>query len=108
MRDETRVIVDLNREQGIKTEVHVEDGKTVFVKTYDAEPFLRHAAELRAQTRGESWGEYGRKVGVIPMADLAKMMRQGGELDGKEMRKWLRTWLQQNPAFVTFEKYLKT
>lgn len=103
MRDETRKIVDLNREQGIRTEVHEEDGKVVFVKRYDAEPFLQEAAELRAQTRGERWGEVGRHVGFIPMAELATMMRRDGSFDKAEVRKWL----QSNPAFVTFERYLK-
>jgi hypothetical protein len=103
MREETRKIVDLNPEQGIRTEVHVEDGKTVFVKTYDAEPFLEEAAELRAQTRGDRWGETGKHVGFIPMAELATMMRRDGSFDKAEVRKWL----QANPAFVTFERYLK-
>ena len=96
-------ITDVNREQGIVTRVHEEDGKLVFQKTYDAEPFLRDAAELRAQTRGERWGEMGRHVGFIPMAELGQMMRQDGSFD----KKAVRAWLQKNPAFVTFEKYLK-
>jgi hypothetical protein len=103
MREETRKIVDLNPEQGIRTEVHVEDGKTVFVKSYDAEPFLEEAAELRARTSGERWGEMGRHVGFIPMAELANFMRRDGSFDKAEIRKWLKA----NPKFVTFEKYLK-
>jgi hypothetical protein len=100
---DTLKLVDINREQGIRTELHQEDGKTIFKKTYDAEPFLEQAAELRAQTRGERWGDVGRHVGFIPMAELATMMRRDGSFDKKEVRKWL----QKNPAFVTFEKYLK-
>lgn len=104
---DTLKVLDLNPEQGIRSELHEEDGKLVFKKTYDAEPFLRHAAELRAQTRGQRWGEYGQKIGVVPMAELAKMMRQDGEIDGQAMRKWMRNWLHNNPAFVTFDRYLK-
>lgn len=100
---DTLKVLDINREQGIRTEVHEEDGKLVFKKTYDAEPFLEEAAELRAVTRGERWGEVGRHVGYIPMAVLGQMMRQDGSFDKKAVRKWL----QKNPAFVTFEKYLK-
>lgn len=100
---DTLKVLDLNPEQGIRSELHEEDGKLVFKKTYDAEPFLQHAAELRAQTRGQSWGEYGRKVGTIPMAELGQMMRRDGSFDKKAVRRWL----QQNPAFVTFERYLK-
>jgi hypothetical protein len=100
-------LVDINAQQGIRTELHEEDGKVVLKKTYDAEPFLEHAAEMRAQTRGDNWGPYGRKVGTIPMAELAKMMRHSADLSSAEFKKEVRTWLQTNPAFVTFDKYLK-
>lgn len=100
---DTLKVLDLNPEQGIRSELHEEDGKLVFKKTYDAEPFLDAAAELRAQTRGQSWGEMGRHVGFIPMAELGHMMRRDGSFDKKAVRQWL----QQNPALVTFEKYLK-
>lgn len=100
---DTLKVLDINREQGIRTELHEEDGKVVFKKTYDAEPFLEEAAELRSVTRGERWGETGRHVGFIPMAELGQMMRRDGSFDKAEVRKWL----QSNPAFVTFERYLK-
>lgn len=101
---DTLKVVDLNPQQGIRTELHEEDGKVVFKKTYDAQPFLEEAAELRALTRGERWGDVGRHVGYIPMAELGHMMRRDGSFDKAEVRKFL----QKNPAFVTFEKYLKT
>lgn len=101
---DTLKILDVNREQGIRTELHEEDGKLVFKKTYDAEPFLEEAAELRALTRGERWGDVGRHVGFIPMAELGQMMRRDGSFDKAEVRKFLH----KNPAFVTFEKYLQT
>lgn len=100
---DTLKIRDINREQGIVTEVHEEDNRLVFKKTYDAEPFLEAAKELRAQTAGQRWGEYGRHVGYIPMAELGNMMRRDGSFDKKAVREFL----QKNPAFVTFEKYLK-
>lgn len=100
---DTLKLLDLNQAQGIRTEVHEEDGKVIFKKTYDAEPFLEEAAEMRAATRGERWGDMGRHVGFIPMAELATLMRRDGSFDKAEVRKWL----QKNPAFVTFEKYLK-
>lgn len=100
---DTLKVLDLNPEQGIRSELHEEDGKLVFKKTYDAEPFLEAAAELRAQTRGQSWGDMGRHVGFIPMAELGHMMRRDGSFDKKEVRKWLQT----NPHFVSFEKYLR-
>ena len=98
------VIVDQwDPELGIRTRVHETETKTVIEKVYDAEPLLEAAAEARAHTRDQRWGEVGRHVGFIPMAELATMMRQDGTLDKKRVREFL----QKNPAFVTFEKFLK-
>lgn len=99
---DTLKILDLNREQGIRTEVHEEDGKVVFKKTYDAEPYVDAAAELRAHTAGQRWGQ-GRHVGFIPMAELGNMLRQDGEFDKARVREFL----QKNPAFCTFDRYLR-
>lgn len=86
---------------GIKTTLHEVEGKTVYEKSYDAQPFLDAAAEERALTRGERWGE-GRKVGTIPMAELATMMRQDGTIRPERVIAWLKA----NQAMVTFEKFL--
>ena len=87
---------------GITTKLHELDGKTVYQKSYDAEPFLQAAAELRAQTEGERWGE-NRHVGFIPMAELGTMMRQDGRIDPVRALAWLKS----RPALVTFSKVLK-
>jgi hypothetical protein len=94
-------------ELGIRTQVHEEDGRIVFQKTFDAEPMLKEAAEMRAITAGDRWsgGQYGmgKKVGTVPMAVLGTMFRQDGGLDTERLKKWLK----ENPAFVTFDKFLK-
>lgn len=100
---DTLKILDLNRAQGIRTEVHEEDGKVINVKTYDAEPFLEIAHEMRIETQGQRWNPLGTHVGFIPMAELGKFMRQDGGFDKRRLREWLK----KNPKFVTFEKYLK-
>ena len=87
---------------GIKTTLHELDGKTVYQKTYDAQPFLDAAAEQRALTRGDRWGE-GRHVGFIPPAELATMMRRDGTIRPESVVAWLKA----NKAMVTFEKFLK-
>lgn len=89
---------------GITTTVHyVEDANRVAIqKTYDAEPFVEAAAEMRAQTEGERWGEM-RHIGFIPMAELSKMLRQDGTVDKKRCVEFLK----QNPALATFSKALK-
>ena len=97
------VFKEHDQQLGITSTVHeLDNGKTVIKKTYDAEPLLEACANERAFTDGDSWGEF-RKVGTIPMAELATMMRQDGTLDSKRAAAWLKA----NPAFVTFGRFLK-
>lgn len=86
---------------GITTTVHETETATTIQKTYNAAPLLDVAAEMRAQTSGERWGEL-RHVGFIPMAELGKLMRQDGKLDKKRTMEWLK----QNPRLATFDKVL--
>lgn len=97
-----KILTDIDPLLGIETTMHDIDGKTVFQKTYDAQPFLDAAAEERAATRGQSWGQ-GRKVGTIPMAELATMMRRDGTIRPESVI----AWLKKNEAMVTFEKFLR-
>ena len=87
---------------GITTTVHDVDGQRTFQKTYDASPFLDLAKDMRTETEGQKWGEF-RHVGFIPPAELGKMMRQDGGLDKARLVKWLK----ENPALVTYGKFLK-
>jgi hypothetical protein len=96
------IFEDFDKNTHTHTRVHEEDGKTVFEKTYDAEPFLKAAEANRQFTAGQSWGD-GRKVGTIPMAVLGTFLRQDGGLDVKRLTQWLR----ENPAFVSYEPFLK-
>lgn len=86
---------------GIQTTVHRTENKVVIQKTEDVAPLLRLAAEERAHTQGESWGEF-RKVGFIPMSVIAKFMRQDGGFDSRRCA----LWLKENPAFVAFDRFL--
>lgn len=95
-------ITEHDAETGITTSVHYLDGKTVIQKEYDAQPFLEAAADMRAATEGQRWGE-NRHVGFIPMAELGKMMRQDGGFDRERVIAWLRA----NPKLATFSKVLK-
>ena len=102
MSDEVFSLSEFDAVTGIKTTVNHVEGRVQIVKTFDAEPLLEMAAAERAETAGQRWGEM-RKVGSIPMSELAKMMRQDGGLDTKRCVSWLR----QNPAFVSFDRVLK-
>ena len=96
------VYQETDTQSGIKSKVYQDEMRTVIVKEYDAEPFVKTASEIRAETEGERWGDM-RHVGFIPMAELGTMMRQDGTIDQKRCIEFLK----KNPAFVTFSKVLK-
>lgn len=96
------VFQEYDNELGITTKVHVGDGKTVFQKTYDAEPYLDYARALRQKTEGQGWGE-GRIIGTVPEAVVSQFMRDG--IKGKELAKKLTEWVRANPAMVCFDKF---
>jgi hypothetical protein len=99
----TIVYQEHDAETGIKTRVHdLDSGRVVIEKQYDAAPLVEVAAEMRAQTEGQQWGEM-RHVGFIPMAELATMMRQDGGFDRARVMAYLRA----NPALATFSKALR-
>jgi hypothetical protein len=98
----TVIYEDFDPNTYTQTKVHEEDGKTIFQKTFDAEPFLKSAEANRQYSAGQRWGE-GRKVGTIPMAVLGTFLRQDGGLDTRRLTNWLR----ENPAFVDYEPFLK-
>lgn len=88
---------------GTHTEFIFEGDQVVRKQTFDAEPFLEAAHAERVATAGERWGEM-RKVGTIPMAVYAHAMTIK---DQEERRKYILKWLRENPAMVSFEKFLK-
>lgn len=90
---------------GNHTQVIVEGDQLIRKTTFDAEPLLRQAHAERVATEGQRWGEgVGTKVGSIPMAVYAQFL----SLPSEERQKYLLNWLRENPAFVTFDKFLKT
>lgn len=95
-------IREYDDQTGVATTVNQVDGKVQIVKSYDAEPFLKAAADMRAASEGERWGEM-RHVGFIPPAELARFYRQDGQLDKRR----LIGWLKANPAMATFSKVLR-
>lgn len=98
----TVIHTEFDPQTGVQTKVHKNDNKWTFEKKFDAEPFKDMAAEARAQTDGQRWGEH-RHVGYIPAAVLGTLMRQDGGLDQARVIAWLKA----NPACVTFSKFLK-
>ena len=105
MELESNVTIDEGvNEYGIHKQVILEGDQAVTKLTYDAQPMLEHAANLRSLTSGDSWGN-GHFVGIVPMAEVVRINNtyQGAE----ERKRQMVLWLKANPKLVTFEKFLK-
>ena len=80
------------------------EGNQLVAKTsFNAQPLIEEAKAMRHATAGEKWGDM-RRVATIPMAIYAKAIQIK---DNRERQKFIRRYLQENPAFVTFDRYLK-
>lgn len=90
-------------EFGVRKIVHFDGDQIVSQFTEDAAPIIEHCKEERMVSAGERWGD-GRKIGTIPMVALAEVMAIKGSA---ERKKYLVNYLKANPAFVSFEKFLK-
>ena len=88
---------------GVHKQVTFEGDQAITKLTYDAAPFLELAHAERVHTAGDRWGD-GRKVGTMPMAVYSEVMKIKGT---KERSDFVLNWLRANPAFVTFDKFLK-
>ena len=90
---------------GVHKQVTFEGDQAITKLTYDAQPFLERAHAERIHTDGDRWKEgVGTKVGTMPMAVYAQMLQIKGS---EERQKFALNWLKANPAFVTFNKFLK-
>lgn len=90
---------------GVHRQVTFEGDQAVTKLTYDAAPFLEQAKADRIATAGDRWSEgVGTKVGTIPMAQYAEFLKIPS---AEERQKFLVRWLKENPAFVSFDKFLK-
>lgn len=91
---------------GTKTELIFEGDQVVKKETYDATPLLKEAAEARAITAGDRWGEgLGTRVGTIPLPELHKIYRTYSNTEERSAA-CLR-WLRDNPQLVMFDRFLR-
>lgn len=88
---------------GTHTQVKFYSDQAQRIQTFDAAPLVEACAQERKATEGERWGEM-RKVGSIPMAIYARFMQIKSN---DERSKFIRKWLRENPAFITFGKYAR-
>lgn len=87
---------------GTRTKLHIATDTVIQQKTYDAEPILRDVQMQREAQEGARWGD-GKVVGKVPMAVYAQALALR---DPRERHKFIAGWLRENPAFVTFDKFL--
>ena len=94
----------INPHTGIRTQLHFEGDSLITQKTFDAEPHLKYAQELREAQDGQRWGE-GKLVGHIPPAFYAKILVIR---DRAERAAAVRQFFRDNPDFVGYSPYKKS
>ncbi len=91
---------------GTRTQIIFDGDQVVKKETYDATPLLKEAAEARAITAGDRWGEgLGTRVGTIPLPELHKIYRTYPSTEERSAAS-LR-WLRDNPDLVMFDRFLR-
>jgi len=88
---------------GTRTQIKFYSDQIQKIQTFDGNALADACTEERNATRGERWGEM-RKVASIPMAVYGKALEIK---DNRERIKYIKNWLRENSAFITFDKYLK-
>lgn len=88
---------------GINTQISFEGDQMVVKKSFDGQALADHCKAINNATAGQRWGEM-RHVGTLPMAIYGKAI---AIKDNKARIKFIRNWLQQNPHFITFDRYMK-
>ena len=94
----------LGIEQGVKTDVHTEDGDGTFhiTKEQNVQPTLDYTKHLREQPVLRSAND--RHVAEIPPVIAAKLQREGILQDSRRLLKWLDQ--PENKLFRTWEGHL--
>jgi len=86
---------------GVRTQYFFEGDQVVTQKTWDAEPYLKHAQALRAAIESEGWGE-GKAVGVIP--PWANHILQIP--DRQERDKATKQFFRDNRQFLAYDRFI--
>lgn len=88
---------------GTRTQIHFQGDSIITQKSFDGQGLADRCKELNRETAGQRWGEM-RKVAEIPMLIYAKACQIK---DNKARMQYIRDYLKQNPAFITFDRYMK-
>jgi len=93
----------VNPDTGIRTQFKFEGDQVTCIRTYDAEPYLKRAAEMRARNEGKKWGE-GREVGVLPPWALNEIQKIE---DAGQREVAMKKFFRENPAFLAYDAFIK-
>lgn len=88
---------------GTRTQLHFEGDSLIVQRSWDGKGLADQCTAERNATAGQRWGEM-RKVASIGMVEYARF---AAIKDNKERIKAIRAYLQQNPDFITFDRYMK-
>lgn len=88
---------------GTHTQLSFEGESMIVKKSFDGHALADQCKAINAATAGQRWGEM-RHVGTLPMAVYAKATEIK---ENKARHAFIRNWLQQNPHFITFDRYMK-
>ena len=91
---------------GVTTTLSFEGDALIVNKQWDAEPYLKAAAEERSATAGERWGE-GRKVFHLPEAEYGRYLKETRGWSRQDKSAWLKRWALEHPLLISFDKYIK-
>lgn len=94
-----RILLNENATTGVQTWYETEDDQQRASVSQNVDDLLAYAAESRALTQGESYGDL-RKMAVMPMAVVGQAMREGWLFDKERVRQWVR----ENKKFKTFDR----
>ena len=89
-----RTVVNIGTRNGVTTKVHFQDNESIIERQWDAEPFLKAAAEQRANNQGRTLGDSFESYGIMPPAIMGQAIAEGWIDDGDRVDKWFR----ENPA----------
>lgn len=87
---------------GVRTRLYYEGDSLTVHKTYDAEPHLLRAKQMREAQEGQRWGN-GKWVAHIPPVEYARFL---AIKDANDRRKAIKQWLRDNDQFVGYRPYL--
>jgi hypothetical protein len=88
---------------GVTTTIHFEGDTVIRQRSFDAEPHLRHADQMRELARYGPRREF-EWVGHIPPVFYAKLLTIH---DPRERQRALRAWLVEHSRFMTDDRRLK-